>query len=706
MTTVKPGQLEQPDFSEQTIDSADQGQMPAMFSVSGTELMTTRRLVRRALLAAAVSTATMVPTNDSGAFGVESSKTGSGIQQVQYQSGQASPPPSGTVSQELNRMFQESGQPMPSMQPQDLPNAQGQQSGMVRQKLQPGQTQQGQNGEMVQQKSQPAKKNFLQKFMGKISGKDKQQTEAAVVPPVPPGYREPMPAPPAADNSPLQTAQKQNGRPGTPATGQRRAPNGTALPVKGGLAGAQSRPRPGDRVGDQTRRASEPSQPGPGVPAGRGVARSSSDQLAAQSVSNGATPGTAQTPKYTQPGTAPAFMPAQPTTRPAVSAVAKPIVSAPPVKRSEPKTAPPVDDGFVDPFTDSEVADAAGDALDLDSLDLDAIAEKLPDGNAVARSTPEPEQATATPVIASSPAATGTSADTIGTDEQPGEPPESNPFTGVTLNESGEALFGEDSASTADGAPSTQVLNPAEAAPAAATTAVADGEFGGSAHPVEEFASNLPAIALPPVEEGAAQPFEIDANEAALNTSDLDSEESVETAVAATLEQTPTTSDNAAPQSSSGSAGPQPADGSGSEASPLQNVNAEKLQQAAEQDLRLRQQRLILSRSGQTGFKGFCPVALRDRRELVEASPEFTATFGLQTYTFATFAAKSAFEAEPSRYAPAAGGSDVVLLVNSGEEQAGLLDYALWHRDRLYLFRSRESMGQFAQDPQRFASQY
>ena len=30
VTTVKPGQLEQPDFSEQTIDSADQGQVPAL----------------------------------------------------------------------------------------------------------------------------------------------------------------------------------------------------------------------------------------------------------------------------------------------------------------------------------------------------------------------------------------------------------------------------------------------------------------------------------------------------------------------------------------------------------------------------------------------------------------------------------------------------------------------------------------------------
>ncbi len=673
--------------------------------------MTTRRLVRRALLAAAVSTATMVPTNDSGAFGVESSRTGSGIQQVQYQPGQASPPPSGTVSQELNRMFQESGQPMPSMRPQDLPNAQGQQSGLVRQKPQPGQMQSGQPGQTVQQKSQPEKKNFLQKFMGKISGQDRKQAESAVVPPVPPGYREPMPSPPAADDGRLKTAQKQNGQAGTPGNGQRRAPNGTVLPATGGLAGAQSRPTPGDSASNQTRRISQPSQPVPGVPEGRGVARSSSVHSAAQSVSNGATPRAAHTPKYTQPGTAPAFMPAQPTTRAAVSAVAKPIVSAPPVNRSEPKAAPPVDDGFVDPFTDSDVADAAGDVLDLDSLDLDAIAEKPQVGDAVAGPVTEPEQENAASVSAFSPAATGSSAaeapasaDSPGTEEQPSELPESNPFTGVTLNDSDEAFFGQVSASSVNGAPPTEVVNSAETSTSEAT--VTDDELGGPAHPVEEFGSNLPAIALPPVEEVAAQPFANAANAAALSIPDLDGDDPVETGVAATLEQTPTPSDNAVPQNSSESAEPQQAARSGLEASPLQNVDAEKLQQAAEQDLRLRQQRLILSRSGQTGFKGFCPVALRDRRDLVDATPEFTATFGLRTYTFATFAAKSAFEAEPSRYAPAAGGSDVVLLVNSGEEQIGLLDYALWHRDRLYLFRSRETMAQFAQDPQRFASQY
>ncbi|GAB5440999.1 MAG: hypothetical protein Fues2KO_13480 [Fuerstiella sp.] len=114
----------------------------------------------------------------------------------------------------------------------------------------------------------------------------------------------------------------------------------------------------------------------------------------------------------------------------------------------------------------------------------------------------------------------------------------------------------------------------------------------------------------------------------------------------------------------------------------------------------------IMSRSGQSGFKGFCPVELRDHRELVDCRETYEARFGLQTYRFSSAAAKSAFEANPARYAPAAGGSDVVLLVNTGEELEGSLDFCLWYRDRLYMFKSRETQQIFSRDPQKFASQY
>ena len=132
----------------------------------------------------------------------------------------------------------------------------------------------------------------------------------------------------------------------------------------------------------------------------------------------------------------------------------------------------------------------------------------------------------------------------------------------------------------------------------------------------------------------------------------------------------------------------------------------ERLRQLSDNARREAQLYRIMSRTGQAGFKGFCPVSLRNKRELLDGRKEYQSTFGLKTYSFSSPEAKSAFDANPARYAPAGGGSDVVLLVNTNEEVAGILDFSLWYHDRLYMFRSRETQAIFSQDPQRYASQY
>jgi YHS domain-containing protein len=114
----------------------------------------------------------------------------------------------------------------------------------------------------------------------------------------------------------------------------------------------------------------------------------------------------------------------------------------------------------------------------------------------------------------------------------------------------------------------------------------------------------------------------------------------------------------------------------------------------------------IKSRRHLPGFMGFCPVKLREDRDLADASDEHEARFGLNTYHFSSLEARDRFKANPTRYAPAAGGADVVALVNSGEQHAGSLEFAMWYRDRLYLFHSHETIGLFREDPASFADQY
>lgn len=102
----------------------------------------------------------------------------------------------------------------------------------------------------------------------------------------------------------------------------------------------------------------------------------------------------------------------------------------------------------------------------------------------------------------------------------------------------------------------------------------------------------------------------------------------------------------------------------------------------------------IVSRPG-NGLKGFCPVALRDRRTLEDGRVAFTSRYGGRTYFFSSAEAKAAFDDNPTRYAPAAHGIDVMLAAITGEIHEGSLDHAVWYKDRLYLFETAENLKTF-----------
>lgn len=113
--------------------------------------------------------------------------------------------------------------------------------------------------------------------------------------------------------------------------------------------------------------------------------------------------------------------------------------------------------------------------------------------------------------------------------------------------------------------------------------------------------------------------------------------------------------------------------------------------------------RKIAERSELTGLKGFCPVALRDSRELKDARPSFQAKFNGDYYNFSSAEALAKFEAEPKKYVPAAAGQDVVLAANEGTKREGALDRAVWYRNRLYLFSTKASHEEFVASPSKFA---
>ncbi len=112
---------------------------------------------------------------------------------------------------------------------------------------------------------------------------------------------------------------------------------------------------------------------------------------------------------------------------------------------------------------------------------------------------------------------------------------------------------------------------------------------------------------------------------------------------------------------------------------------------------------LISSRKNVRGFKGFCPVALRDRRELLDTDPEFQVLYQEKLYYFSSDESKRRFEIDPEHYLPASSGRDVVVFKDSGTIEEGMLDFAVWYQGRLYLFASKESMTKFSTTPSDYA---
>ncbi len=111
---------------------------------------------------------------------------------------------------------------------------------------------------------------------------------------------------------------------------------------------------------------------------------------------------------------------------------------------------------------------------------------------------------------------------------------------------------------------------------------------------------------------------------------------------------------------------------------------------------------LIASRSELSGLKGFCIVALRDKRELVNVNLLYGSVYETRTYYFASRENWAKFESNPAKYAPAAGGRDVVVLKHQEMDIEGSLDHAVWYRGRLHLFSSQETLAQFTRNPKSF----
>jgi YHS domain-containing protein len=111
----------------------------------------------------------------------------------------------------------------------------------------------------------------------------------------------------------------------------------------------------------------------------------------------------------------------------------------------------------------------------------------------------------------------------------------------------------------------------------------------------------------------------------------------------------------------------------------------------------------IASRKGANGLKGFCPVRLRDHRDLADGQPQFRVQHNGRVYALSSAEALQTFLTDPEKYVPAASGYDVVVHQQSGETVEGVLDHSAWFKGRLYLFTSAENKDAFVSSPAAYA---
>ena len=99
------------------------------------------------------------------------------------------------------------------------------------------------------------------------------------------------------------------------------------------------------------------------------------------------------------------------------------------------------------------------------------------------------------------------------------------------------------------------------------------------------------------------------------------------------------------------------------------------------------------------GLDGFCPVTLTATERWQPGDVQFGAIHRGRTYLFIGHAEQQAFLADPDRFAPMLSGFDAVQLIERQQYVQGHRAYGVFHRNRVYLFASEQSLQQFFQRP-------
>src|SRR5690606_5523825 len=105
-------------------------------------------------------------------------------------------------------------------------------------------------------------------------------------------------------------------------------------------------------------------------------------------------------------------------------------------------------------------------------------------------------------------------------------------------------------------------------------------------------------------------------------------------------------------------------------------------------------------------LKGYCPVCMITKAQLVEGDVSTCVTYAGHRYVFRTVEEKKQFEAEPRKYLPGADGVCLVTLMDSGKVTLGSVEWPAIFEDKVYLFADSANRRKFLEDPEKYVNSW
>jgi YHS domain-containing protein len=104
----------------------------------------------------------------------------------------------------------------------------------------------------------------------------------------------------------------------------------------------------------------------------------------------------------------------------------------------------------------------------------------------------------------------------------------------------------------------------------------------------------------------------------------------------------------------------------------------------------------------QIGLQGHCPVTIAEAHKWAKGDPQFGAAHRGKTYLFATAAEQQKFLAAPDKYSPVIGGNDPVVMFHEGRYIAGTPALGAMYKSRMYLFSTPAAKTEFEANPTKY----